>query len=85
MAATKETITPSANLSVTNDKKVALIALTGEMTTMTTSNPKAAKSQSESTTLSIVTDGNEIEREYEEIEFDDFSDVDYDLDYTTET
>ena len=52
---------------------------------MTTSNPKAAKSQSESTTLSIVTDGNEIEREYEEIEFDDFSDVDYDLDYTTET
>ena len=85
MAATKETITPSANLSVTNDKKVALIALTGEMTTMTTSNPKATKSQSESTTLSIVMDGNEIEREYEEIEFDDFSDVDYDLDYTTET
>jgi|TARA_B100000035_G_scaffold304277_1_gene303817 hypothetical protein len=85
VAATKETITPSANLSVTNDKKVALIALTGEMTTMTTSNPKATKSQSESTTLSIVMDGNEIEREYEEIEFDDFSDVDYDLDYTTET
>ena len=85
MAATKETITPSANLSVTNDKKVALIALTGEMTTMTTSNPKAAKSLSESKTLSTMTDGNETEIEYEEIEFDDYSDVDYDMDYTTET
>ena len=29
--------------------------------------------------------GNEMEKEYEEIEFDDYSDVDYDMDYTTET
>ena len=32
-----------------------------------------------------MTDGNETETEYEEIEFDDYSDVDYDMDYTTET
>ena len=52
---------------------------------MTTSNPKAAKSLSESKTLSTMTDGNETETEYEEIEFDDYSDVDYDMDYTTDT
>jgi len=34
--------------------------------------------------LTTTTDGTEIEKESELLEFDDFSDVDYDLDYTVQ-
>lgn len=84
--ATKETIIPSENLSVTSDKKVEQIALIGETKTMTTSKVKATKSQSEKLTLNMIAtaDGLENEREPEELAFDDETGVDYDLDYTTQ-
>jgi hypothetical protein len=84
--ATKETIIPSENLSVTSDKKVEQIALIGETKTMTTSKIKATKSQSEKLTLNMIAtaDGLENEREPEELAFDDETGVDYDLDYTTQ-
>ena len=84
--ATKETIIPSENLSVTSDKKVEQIALIGETKTMTTSKVKATKSQSEKLTLNMIAtaDGLEKEREPEELAFDDETGVDYDLDYTTQ-
>ena len=84
--ATKETIIPSENLSVTSDKKVEQIALIGETKTMTTSKVKANKSQSEKLTLNMIAtaDGLENEREPEELAFDDETGVDYDLDYTTQ-
>ena len=73
-----------ANLSVTSDKKVALIDPTGQTTTMTTSNPKETK-KDESLMQSMMTEvGTEIEKESELLEFDDFSEVDYDLDYTVQ-
>tara|TARA_R100000027_G_C2219060_1_gene85475 strand:+ start:501 stop:761 length:261 start_codon:yes stop_codon:yes gene_type:complete len=84
--ATKETIIPLENLSVTSDKKVEQIALIGETKTMTTSKIKATKSQSERLTLNMIAtaDGLENEREPEELAFDDETGVDYDLDYTTQ-
>ena len=84
--ATKETIIPLENLSVTSDKKVEQIALIGETKTMTTSKVKATKSQSEKLTLNMIAtaDGLENEREPEELAFDDETGVDYDLDYTTQ-
>ena len=75
-----------ANLSVTSDKKAAPIVLTGEMTaTMTTSNPKeTTKDESSTLNMMMTEDGTEIEKESELFEFDDFSEVDYDLDYTVQ-
>jgi hypothetical protein len=77
---------PLANLSVTSDKKVAPIEQTGQMTTMTTFNPKETKTKDESLTQNLITtlDGIENEKESELLEFDDFSEVDYDLDYTVQ-
>jgi len=73
-----------ANLSVTSDKKAALIDPTGQTTTMTTSNPKATKKDENLMPLMMMQDGIETENESEELEFDDLSDVDYDLDYTVQ-
>ena len=73
------------NPSVTNDKKAALIVQTGQMKTMTTSKPKVERNhETKSLTQKLTTtqDGIEIESDYEELEFDDASAVDYDLDYT---
>lgn len=50
---------------------------------MTIFNPKATK-KDESMTEQKKMDGTENEREPEEIEFDDGSEVDYDLDYTVQ-
>jgi len=71
---------------VTSDKKAAPIVLTGEMTaTMTTSNPKEiTKDESSTLNMMMTEDGTEIEKESELFEFDDFSEVDYDLDYTVQ-
>ena len=75
-----------ANLSVTSDKKVEQTEQTGQTTTMTTSNPKETKTKDESLTQNLIMtqDGTENERESEILEFDDFSEVDYDLDYTVQ-
>jgi hypothetical protein len=53
---------------------------------MTTSNPKETKTKDESLTQNLIMtqDGTENERESEILEFDDFSEVDYDLDYTVQ-
>ena len=83
---TNAVTTLMANLSVTSEQKVAQTVQLGEMTaTMTISNPKAAKTKDGSSMqLMMMEDGTEIENESEELEFDDCSDVDYDLDYTVQ-
>lgn len=76
---------PSVNPFVTNDKKVAPIVQTGQTKTMTTSKQKVEKkheTRSLTQKLTTIQDGIEIENDYEELEFDDASAVDYDLDYT---
>lgn len=84
MVVTNAVTTLSANPFVTSDKKAALIVPTGEMIAiMTIFNPKATK-KDESMTEQKKMDGTEKEREPEEIEFDDGSEVDYDLDYTVQ-
>ena len=84
MVVTNAVTTLSVNPFVTSDKKAALIVPTGEMIAiMTISNPKATK-KDESMTEQKKMDGTENEREPEEIEFDDGSEVDYDLDYTVQ-
>jgi hypothetical protein len=73
------------NLFETSVKKVAPIVQTGQMKTMTTFNPNQ-KEKDESLTLNeiMTMDGTENERESEILEFDDCSEVDYDLDYTVQ-
>ena len=73
------------NPSVTSDKKAALIVQTGPMKTMKTSKLKVEKKHETRSSIQKLTttqDGTEIESDYEELEFDDASAVDYDLDYT---
>lgn len=80
----KEVITPSANPFVTSVKKVAPIAQTGETITMKTSQLKETKREvvKNTTQIMMAMGGNEFERDYEELAFDDETGVDYDLDYT---
>jgi hypothetical protein len=73
-----------ANLSVTSDKKVEQTEQTGQTTTMTTSNPKTTKKDESLMPSMMMEVGTEIERDYELLEFDDCSEVDYDLDYTVQ-
>ena len=82
--ATNEVTTLLVNLSVTSEQKVAQTVQTGQTKTMTI-NPKDQR-KVESSTLKLTTtvDGIEIENESEELEFDDLSEVDYDLDYTVQ-
>lgn len=82
--ATNEVTTLLVNLSVTSEQKVAQTVQTGQTKTMTI-NPKDPR-KVESSTLKLTTtvDGTEIENESEELEFDDLSEVDYDLDYTVQ-
>ena len=84
MVVANEVTTLLANLSVTSDKKAALIVPTGQMTTMTTSNPKATKKDESLMHSMMMETGIENEKESELLEFDDFSEVDYDLDYTVQ-
>jgi hypothetical protein len=76
------------NLSVINDNVAERIEQTGEKIPMTTINPKETTTEKRNETLNMkMMDGNdydEIEKFYEDIEFDDGSAVDYDLDYTTQ-
>ena len=69
-----------ANLFVTNVQKVALIVQTGQMNQIMTISPKATKEESLIPKEITILDGIEVE----EIEFDDSSEVDYDLDYTVQ-
>jgi hypothetical protein len=73
-----------ANLSVTNDKKVAPIDQPGQTNPTMMTSPKQTKSESLTQSETMTLDGIEIERESELLEFDDSSDVDYDLDYTVQ-
>jgi hypothetical protein len=73
-----------ANLSVTNDKKVAQIDQPGQTNQTMMTSPKQTKSESLTQSETMTLDGTEIERDSEEIEFDDCSEVDYDLDYTVQ-
>jgi hypothetical protein len=73
-----------ANLSVTSDRKAALIVQTGQKITMTISNPKATKKDESLMHSMMMEIGTENEKESELLEFDDFSEVDYDLDYTVQ-
>ncbi len=80
-----EVTTRLANLFETNEQKVELIEQIGEMTaTMTTIQPKKIAAESLIQKLTTTTDGTEIENESEELEFDDGSEVDYDIDYTVQ-
>ena len=77
------------NPSVTSDKKVELIVQqTGTLQkTMTVTNPnlkQTEKTESSIQNMTTTTDGTESQRESEELEFDDSSVVDYDLDYTVQ-
>ena len=80
-----EVTTRLVNLFETNEQKVELIEQIGEMTaTMTTIQPKKIAAESLIQKLTTTTDGTEIENESEELEFDDGSEVDYDIDYTAQ-
>jgi hypothetical protein len=80
-----EVTTRLVNLFETNEQKVELIEQIGEMTaTMTTIQPKKIAAESLIQKLTTTTDGTEIENESEELEFDDGSEVDYDIDYTVQ-
>lgn len=84
MVVTNEVTILSVNPFVTSDKKEALTVLTGQMKTMTTSNLKATKKEESLIPSMMMEVGTEIEKELELLEFDDFSEVDYDLDYTVQ-
>ena len=82
--ATNEVITLLVNLSVTNEQKVAQTVQTGQTKTMTINPKDQRKVESSTLKLTMTVDGTEIENESEELEFDDLSEVDYDLDYTVQ-
>ena len=87
MAETREVTILSVNLFATNAKKVAPTVQTGQTKTMTISKPKVEKrheTKSLTQKLTMTQDGTENERESEILEFDDSSEVDYDLDYTVQ-
>lgn len=85
MVVTNEVTTLLVNLSVTNVQKVVQTVQTGQMNpTMMTSPKQTKEDESLIQKLTTTTDGIENEREPEICEFDDNSDVDYDLDYTVQ-
>ena len=81
---TNEVTTLLANLSVTNEQKVAQIEQTGQMNPTMMTSQKQTKNESLTQSEIMTRDGIEIEREPEILEFDDCSEVDYDLDYTVQ-
>ena len=82
--ATNEVTTLLVNLSVTSEQKVAQTVQTGQTKTMTINPKDQRKVESSTLKLTMTVDGIEIENESEELEFDDLSEVDYDLDYTVQ-
>lgn len=81
MAVPNAVTTLLANLSVTNVQKVELIDQTGVMTATMTMPQKQKPDENLTPSVTMTTDGID---ELEELEFDDFSEVDYDLDYTVQ-
>ncbi|AOO15318.1 hypothetical protein W1080910_044 [Cyanophage S-RIM12 isolate W1_08_0910] len=72
-----------ANQSVISEQKAALIVHQDQKKTMTISKPKETKGDENSTlNLTMALDG--IETDLEELEFDDYSEIDYDLDFTVQ-
>ena len=70
---------------MTSDKKVAPIVQPGQTNpTMTTIKEKQSPAENLIQKLTMTTDGTEIEKDSELLEFDDSSEVDYDLDYTVQ-
>ena len=84
MAVANGVTTPLVNLSETSDKKVAQTDRTGQTNQTMTTSPKQIKNESLIQSEIMTTDGTENERESEILEFDDCSEVDYDLDYTVQ-
>lgn len=86
MVETKEVITLSGNLSETSVNVAEPIAQTGEMkaTSMTIKKRKKQEEKSSILNLTMIADGIDIEKEFEVVEFDDYSEVDYDMDYTSQ-
>ena len=84
MVVTNEVTTLLANLSVTSDKKVAQIDQLGQTNLTMMTSPKQTKSESLTLSETTTLDGIENEKEPELLEFDDSSEVDYDLDYTVQ-
>ena len=84
MVVTNEVTTLLANLSVTSDKKVAQIDQPGQTNPTMMTSPRQTKSESLTPSETMTLDGIENEREPELLEFDDSSEVDYDLDYTVQ-
>ena len=82
--ATNEVTTLLVNLSVISEQKVAQTVQTGQTKTMTINPKDQRKVESSTLKLTMTVDGTEIENESEELEFDDLSEVDYDLDYTVQ-
>ncbi|AIX17694.1 hypothetical protein Syn7803C67_42 [Synechococcus phage ACG-2014b] len=83
MVVTNEVTIPLANLSETNVQKVELIDQTGQMNQTMTISPKTKK-ESLTPNVMMMEDGMEVDNEFEELSFDDSSEVDYDLDYTSQ-
>lgn len=84
MVVTNEVTILLANLSVTSDKKVAQTDQPGQTNPIMMTSPKQTKSESLIQSEIMTQDGIENEKESELLEFDDSSEVDYDLDYTVQ-
>ncbi len=84
MAVASGVTTPLVNLSEISDKKVVQTEQTGQTNQTMTTSPKQIKNESLTQSETMTTDGTENERESEILEFDDCSEVDYDLDYTVQ-
>ena len=79
-----EVITRQENPFEISDKKVEQIEQIGEKTQMNPINQKVTK-EDEISTLNLMTkDGFDIKNLSEEFEFDDATEVEYDLDYTVQ-
>jgi len=76
--------TPLVNLSEISDKKVVQTEQTGQTNQTMTISPKQIKNESLTQSETMTMDGTENERESEILDFDDCSEVDYDLDYTVQ-
>ena len=84
MAVTSEGIILPENLSETKEQKEAPIVQTGETITMTNNQITGRTVESLTQNTIQIMDGIESLNEIEEIEFDDYCEVDYDLDYTVQ-
>ncbi|AOV60870.1 hypothetical protein KNT15_gp193 [Synechococcus phage S-CAM22] len=84
MAVANGVTTPLVNLSETSDKKVVQTDQPGQMNQTMTISPKQTKIENLTQSETMTMDGTENEKESEILEFDDYSEVDCDLDYTVQ-